>query len=109
MAGGAAPRGYYIELGRPYRVGTGFQWLEEKTEAGYFEELNNQVTTLREKAGEATSLYILVESRIKRDFKHLLGVDPTTRSEWQEFKDRLSQENLVYNNGYMQFYKIGGR
>lgn len=94
---------YYIE--RSHYHSTSLQFVEGKNEAGYWEEYNKLVKLSQDKDKDIISLFVIVESRVAARFKHLLNVDIKTSPEWGKLKSRLAQEDLIYNNGYVEFYK----
>lgn len=71
-------------------------------ERRYWNQLDTIMSNFQDSEGDA--VFVSVDRRVIFPFQHFLAVDPTTRLEWGELQARLSQQNLIFNNGDVQIY-----
>jgi len=107
LAGGKAPLDYYFEPPIVHYVGASLQFAPEQSIAGMLADKLNSIDTLEKMSRLYDSMYIFEAGEETAQFEHLLDFNPVNSPEWQGFLQRLNQQNRIYDNGYMQFYKFG--
>ena len=105
-AGGSNPINYYFAPPSAQAVGTGLEFLNEQTIAGLLQEKLDSISTLEKMSQWYDSVYIFEPAKETAQFEHLLSYNPVNSPEWQEFLQQLTQQDRIYDNGYMQFYKV---
>jgi hypothetical protein len=73
----------------------GYTWNELEMLTSHFEEPRDP--------NIKNSLF-LYSPRLAATFMYVHRVDPTGYPQWQELRDKLSQQALIYNNGFTEIY-----
>jgi hypothetical protein len=75
-------------------------------EGGLWRMIDEEIITPFDSSKDKRWISVLeVSPRWVLPFEKFFGIDPETRPQWAEVQARLSQENKIYDNGYVQLYQ----
>jgi hypothetical protein len=75
-------------------------------EAGFWQRLDSLVAEFEDPTNKKSRLF-QVADRSVWPVLFTYGIDPATDPRWQNMKEELDRENLVYNNAFVQLYQAG--